>query len=249
MFNLGLNWKMQPANLNSALELVANYPTTNSNPITVFAPYIYLSDIKKNHPNCDLGAQDLSEKAEGAFSGQVSGVMLKNLGLNSVLIGHSETRLAYNLTNQNINQKVMQALQNDLLPILCLGYSQNLEGVDYEELEQQIVEGLSGNTQKLSEDKKIILAYEPVWAIGKQQAASSEVINQVAEFILNTLTSKLGLDEKQQQNIEIWYGGSIDENNCLDIAQNCQAIQGFLIGSSSLKPEKIKLIVEKLETL
>lgn len=177
-----------------------------------------------------VGAQNMYFEQKGAFTGEVSISQLKDLGVDFVIIGHSERRHIFGETNELIKKKVMAALQNNILPVLCVG--ETLEERKSEKTFKVIREQLEAVPEGLN--NKIIIAYEPVWAIGTGIAAKKEQIKEVVEFI----RTKLNL------SIPILYGGSIDEKVAKDIADICD---GGLVGSASLDPEKFFRICNAFE--
>jgi triosephosphate isomerase (TIM) len=253
---LGFNWKMNPNNLQTAKELLKSYQEAlqkklfKNLEIVTFVPNLYFSDlntIKKEQPleNLHLGSQDISDQDKGAFSGQVSGEMLADFGIKYTLIGHSETREAFSLSNQNINQKVLQALKNQITPILCIGYSKKPE-VDLEELKNQVFESLENCSSFLENnlDQQIILAYEPVWAIGSGKAADSETINKVLNFLKDVIKKEI---PSIFSKIKILYGGSVTDQNILELSK-VSALDGFLIGGASLSNSKFEPILNNLNS-
>jgi triosephosphate isomerase len=239
---LFFNWKMNPSTWSDASNLFENLQQACSqNPkafVVACPPSVYLQSLvtqqtTKQFPA--LGAQDISTQQSGAMTGELSGQMLRDLGVTYTIIGHSETRKLHGLTNQTINKKVQQALANNLTPILCIGYEAQPGGeeINYTELAEQIQVGL----QDITPNSTIYLAYEPVWAIGTGKTASNETIQQVNEFILTEL-AKLNL----QDRVEILYGGSVDDQSLPELS-TIESVSGFLIGGASLKPEKFSEMI------
>ena len=182
---LGLNWKQNPATINQAKELFLNmkqrFQNTNQE-VILGVPSLFLSEIKSLSSNIGdnfkLASQDISEYENGAHTAEISPVALKSFGINYAIVGHSETRKYWKLTNQTLNQKLKACQQNGITPVYCIGFSEdeNSDGINYEELKQQLVIGLD-NLDLLSQ--KVIIAYEPVWAIVTGKTASPEVISEV----------------------------------------------------------------------
>jgi triosephosphate isomerase (TIM) len=253
---LGFNWKMNPNNLQTAKELLRSYQQALSQKtfanleIVTFVPNLYFSDldvIKKEYflKNLHLGSQDISDQSKGAFSGQISGEMLLDFGIKYTLIGHSETREAFSLSDQNINQKVVQSLKNQIIPVLCIGYSKKPE-VDLEELKSQVLEGLKNCSSFLEQnlDQQIILAYEPVWAIGSGKAADVETINKVLIFLKDLIKQEIPAIFSK---IKVLYGGSVTDQNILEFSK-VSALEGFLIGGASLSNSKFEPILNNLNS-
>jgi triosephosphate isomerase len=201
--------------------------------IGVFPPFVYLKDV------CDIlsdskvfvGAQNMNMEERGAFTGEVSGKMLRDIGCTHVIIGHSERRTIYHETDSIINSKLKAALLNNLQPILCVGESQEERDADKT---REVVEGqLSGGLLNLNPEqvKGLTIAYEPVWAIGTGKTATPEQANEVHAFIRNTMKSKYGNDTAQ--SIRIQYGGSVNAENAKDLLGQPE-IDGALVGGASL---------------
>ena len=212
--------------------------------IGVFPPFVYLKDV------CDIlsdskvfvGAQNMNMEQHGAFTGEVSGGMLKDIGCTHVIIGHSERRTIYKETDSEVNSKLKAALLNDLQPILCVGESQDERDADKT---REIVEKqLSGGLLDLRPEQveRLTIAYEPVWAIGTGKTATPEQANEVHAFIRNTLRSKYGDDTAQ--SIRIQYGGSVNAGNAKELLGQPE-IDGALVGGASLDPNSFLDIVSK----
>ena len=181
-----------------------------------------------------LGAQDVFYKKQGADTGEISIEQLKELGVEYVIIGHSETRKDSNETDEDINKMIIIALENNLIPILCIGETkqERQEGKTNLILNTQISKALKG--LKL-ESKKLIIAYEPIWAISPNPSAKSEDVQDVIQIINQNLNN----------NISIIYGGSVNAdniNNFLDI----DLINGALVGSASLSSDKFIKIIKNI---
>lgn len=237
---------MNPAKLSEAQFLFARLQEAcQASPqafVVACPPFAYLPQAlsqKSDSLHCPhVGAQDVSGQDGGAVTGEISAKMLQDLGVRYAIIGHSETRQNQSLTNQAVNQKVKQALANGLNPVLCIGFAADpkQEGINYDELAEQVWAGVQG--VELNSQQTIYLAYEPVWAIGTGQTASNELIAEVNEFLLAQL-SKLNLETR----VEILYGGSVDDQSLPTLSQ-IETVSGFLIGGTSLKPEKFTAMIQ-----
>lgn len=180
-----------------------------------------------------LGAQDLFWEVSGAFTGEISAGMVKEF-CQYVIIGHSERRAYFGETDLNVNKKVKAALAAGLEPIVCVGetLAENESGKTAEVVHRQIVEGLAGLAPDIA--GKIVIAYEPVWAIGTGKAATGEGANKVLkDYIRPALASVLNTN--LAENIRILYGGSVTAANAAEFFQQSE-IDGALVGGASLKP-------------
>ena len=187
------------------------------------------------------GAQDLSPEASGAFTGDIAGSMLHKLGCTYVLIGHSERRAVHNESDAVINRKIKAALANEIIPIFCVGEELAIResGAHVSHVIRQVRAGLEGFTKP--ELKKIVIAYEPVWAIGTGKVATpedaQEVCAAIREEIENIGSADIAL------NMRILYGGSVKSSNIAEIMKKSD-VDGALIGGASLDPEELAKIVK-----
>lgn len=185
------------------------------------------------------GAQDLSTAASGAYTGEISGSMLAKIGCTYVVIGHSERRANHNETDAIVNAKIKAALANELKPILCVGEELNIReaGTHVEHVLEQLRNALKGFHKP--DLKKIVVAYEPVWAIGTGKTATPEDAQEVCAAIRTELR-KIGSDEIAD-NCRILYGGSVKSINTLEIMKEAD-VDGALVGGASLDPEEFARI-------
>jgi len=232
------NWKMHKT-ATEAVTFVHEFrkvllPSTAVD-IVVAPPFVSLFAIQQIMTGEDrfaLAAQNLHWEAEGAYTGEVSGPMLKDLGCTYVIVGHSERRHLFGETNDVVNKKVKAALAHGLIPILCVGETveEREAGNTQAIVKDQLLKGLSDvGVEHIS---TIIIAYEPVWAIGTGRAASVEQAEEVHAFLRATLANKF---EKIAQDIRILYGGSVSPQNA-EALFSCQEIDGALIGKACLDP-------------
>mmetsp|Transcript_44123 Transcript_44123/g.71831 ORF Transcript_44123/g.71831 Transcript_44123/m.71831 type:complete len:375 (+) Transcript_44123:29-1153(+) len=187
-----------------------------------------------------IGAQNMSDKKEGAFTGEVSGDMLMDAGAKFVILGHSERRQFYGDTNEIVNAKLKKALADGLQPIVCVGESlAEREGSLTEKvLEEQVTKSLAGLTP--ADTTSLILAYEPIWAIGTGKTATPEIAQSTHKFIRSVLSRMFG--PATADTIVIQYGGSVTPENVKGLMTQPD-IDGALVGGASLKPESfVKLI-------
>ena len=196
--------------------------------------------VKRQGENLKIGAQNMHFADEGAFTGEVSGQMLISIGVSYVVIGHSERRAMFNETDESVNKKLHKAFECDLVPILCVGESlEQREGGKTEEvIGKQIELDLAGLTKE--QVKTLVIAYEPIWAIGTGRTATSQVADETCGFIRQTV-AKL-YDEETAEAIRIQYGGSVKTSN-IDELMSMPNIDGALIGGASLKAEDFITLV------
>lgn len=187
-----------------------------------------------------VGAQNMHFEDSGAFTGEISPLMLKNMGVEYVIIGHSERRQYFNETDEIINKKIKASLKHGLKPILCVGESleQREAGIENEVVRNQLVNDLD---MVAGEDAvNIAVAYEPVWAIGTGRTATSEQANEMSSFIRSVLADIFTADTAD--NMIIQYGGSVKASNANEIMSQSH-IDGALVGGASLKADEfIKII-------
>ena len=186
-----------------------------------------------NLKTANLGAQNVSTKDNGAYTGEVSASQLKSYGVEYCIIGHSERREYQRETNEEIHEKIKKLLENNIRPILCIGETK--EQREKNQVEEILKEELLTAIQDLTkeEQEKLIIAYEPIWSIGTGIIPTNEEIKEVFLFIKTILpTSK------------ILYGGSANDEN-IDSLKQVKEIDGYLLGGLSLKPDKLKIFLEK----
>jgi triosephosphate isomerase len=187
------------------------------------------------------GAQDLSPAESGAYTGDISGSMLNKLGCTYVVIGHSERRAIHGESDELVNKKIKAALAHELTPIFCIGEELSIReaGTHVEHVLNQVRNGLAGFHKP--DLKKIVFAYEPVWAIGTGKTATPEDAQEVCGAIRAEL-KKLGSDEIAE-NAKILYGGSVKSANIVDIMKQPD-VDGALVGGASLDPEEFARIAK-----
>jgi len=208
----------------------------------VCAPFVLLPAVLAAFDGSDasVGAQNMSEHISGAFTGEVSVPQLADLGVEYVIIGHSERREYYGETDTSVNKKVLAALESPLRPIICVGesLSQRDIGVTFDLVAMQIKTALHG----ISNDniRRVIIAYEPIWAIGTGMTATPRDAQDVCHEIRNVISSLYC--EETARAITIQYGGSMNDKNAFDLLSQPD-IDGGLIGGASLKPETFAAII------
>jgi len=239
------NWKMNNSlqeglSLAKDLQQVLNGKKVNCD-VVICTPFIHLASVAKETTSIGLGSQNCADKASGAYTGEVSAAMIASTGAKYVIIGHSERRAYYGETNAILKEKVMLALSNHLTPIFCIGevLAERNAGKQNEVVETQIRESLFHLSAE--EFSKIVLAYEPVWAIGTGVTATSDQAQEMHAFIRKTLAGKYG--SAVADEISILYGGSCNASNAKELFANPD-VDGGLIGGASLSVDKFLPIVE-----
>ena len=188
-----------------------------------------------------VGAQNVHFEDEGAFTGEISADMLKEIGVDFCIVGHSERRQYFAETDGTVNLKVKKLLEKDIRPIMCVGESleQRDSGVLYDFIKSQLKGGLEGISEEDAE--KIVIAYEPIWAIGTGRTATPEQAEEMCAFIRGTLIEMYG--EETADEVIIQYGGSVKPANATEI-MNQDEIDGALVGGASLKPADLMAIID-----
>lgn len=238
------NWKMHKTPEEAAVTIKELAPLVKDTDVEVVicAPFTSLQAVKDAAAgtNIKVGAQNMHWEEKGAFTGEVSPVMLNALGIEYVIIGHSERREYFAETDETVNKKVHSALAHGLIPIICVGETleQREQGVTRTLVENQTREALKG----LSADdvKKCVIAYEPIWAIGTGKTATSEDANEVIGYIRNTIAEIFG--KEAAYAIRIQYGGSMKPDNAAELMAMPE-IDGGLVGGASLNAEDFAKIV------
>ena len=237
------NWKCNPVSQKEAeniFDSVKNGVKGASGEIIICPPFVYISLLK----GLTLGAQNCFYEEKGAFTGEISATMLKDLGAEYVIIGHSERRKYFQETDEIINQKIKKALDAGLKIIFCIGETaeERDSGKKNEVLEKQIKKGLNGISNFKFKISNLVVAYEPVWAIGTGNNCSIEETKQSIEFIQETLA----LSGAEGQNIRVLYGGSVKSENSGAYIKDAGA-NGLLVGGASLNAEEFVKIVKSAE--
>jgi triosephosphate isomerase len=239
------NWKMfktsQEAN-ETASKLVELVTDASHTEIMIAPPFTALSTVAEivKGSNVSLGAQNLFWENEGAYTGEISSAMLVSTGCRYVIIGHSERRQFFGETDEMVNKKINSAVKNGLIPILCLGESEKERDADetFSILDKQIKRGLeSFSSENL---KTLVIAYEPIWAIGTGKTASSDQAQEVHCFLRESL-DKL-FNSSLSESIRILYGGSVKPDNIKELMEKPD-VDGALVGGASLQAESFSKIV------
>lgn len=243
------NWKMNK-NFDEAQALVSEVvnmvqdEVNNQAEVVLCPPFPFLSSVGKalgGNSKIHLGAQNCHQKESGAFTGEVSADMLKSVGVEYVILGHSERRQYFNEDNQILEAKVKAALQAGLIPIFCIGESleQREQDLTFEVIETQLKEGLFHVTNE--EFARVVIAYEPIWAIGTGKTATSQQAQEVHAFIREQIARHY--DAAAADNTTILYGGSANPGNARELFSQPD-IDGGLIGGASLKSRDFTDIVK-----
>ncbi len=245
---LVLNWKMNPETLREAQALFLGARRalrgTSSVGLVVCPPTVFLSSLGKGRDgDVVLGAQDVFWEIEGAHTGSISPYMLRDVGVRSVIVGHSERR-ALGESDATVSRKVRATLAAKLIPIVCVGEHVRDEKGDYLGfLAHQITESLKGVGR--TNAKNIIIAYEPLWAIGKtyQAAVDPHSLHEITLFIRKILAKSFGRSAAMQ--VKILYGGSVEPENAEPLLHGT-GVAGFLVGHASLDMQKLKAIIRSI---
>ena len=238
------NWKMNKLP-NEAMEFIAKLTPLvkdTENEVVICVPYtdLFYSLMHAQGTNIKIGAQNMHYEEKGAFTGEVSGEMLKSIGVEYVIIGHSERRAYYGETDETVNKKLKKALALELKPIVCVGESleERESGKAKEIVTTQTklaLEGLNNN-----EVEKTIIAYEPIWAIGTGKTATKEDANETIKWIREEIEKIYG--KEVADSVIIQYGGSVKSGNAKDLFEMSD-IDGGLVGGASLDSTEFAKIV------
>ena len=241
------NWKLNGSrefNQQWALEFLKYFNGNNFLPIGIAPASLYIDHLKEilDDYGIKIGAQNIDVLETGARTGEISASMIKDLGCEFSIIGHSERRILFGETSQMISQKLIQANNNYVIPILCIGESaeENQANNTFNVLEKQITQALQG----IAELSSLIIAYEPVWAIGSGKTPNPEEINSVHEMIKDVVQSrfpKIGLES-------VLYGGSVNFKNASSLFEQ-KNVDGALIGGASLDGKEFALIANVFNEL
>lgn len=239
------NWKMNmlPNEAINFINECAPKVKESKNEVILCVPYIdlfYTISLAQG-TNIKIGAQNMHWEEKGAYTGEVSGEMLKSIGVEYVIIGHSERRKYFAETDETVNKKIKSALKNELKPIVCVG--ETLEEREAEKTQEIITNQTEKALEGLTNEqvKNIIIAYEPIWAIGTGKTATPEDANNSVKCIRNKIQDLYGKDVSE--SIIIQYGGSVKSSNSKELF-NMSDIDGALVGGASLNPEEFAKIVD-----
>ncbi len=248
-FIIAGNWKMYKT-ITEAIELANGLKRElmdcTSLDIVLCPNYIALEEVQEvvYGTSIKVGAQNVFWQKEGAFTGEVSAAMIKDAGCDYVIIGHSERRQYFAETNETVNKKIAHVLEHGLIPIVCVG--ENLKERESDKTFQVVEDHVKGALKGFTKEqlKDLIIAYEPVWAIGTGKTATPEQAQEVHKFIREIMTKLF--DEEFSGNIRIQYGGSVKPENVKDLMSRAD-IDGALVGGASLKVDSFVEIIKTTE--
>ena len=233
---------MLPSEAIEFIEGIAPLVKNSEAEIILCVPYtdLFYSLLTAQNTNIKIGAQNMHWEESGAYTGEVSGEMLKCIGVEYVIIGHSERRQYFNETDETVNKKVKAALRNDLKPIVCVG--ETLEQREANQTQEIITKQTELALEGLTEEQvqNTIIAYEPIWAIGTGKTATAEDANNSIKDIRNEIRKNYG--QNIAENVIIQYGGSVKASNAKELFSTSD-IDGGLVGGASLKVEEFANIV------
>lgn len=243
------NWKMN-LTLAEAQDLVLNLKkgltSECKTEIAICPPHIFLLPIKSilsgtKNPHIKTGAQNMYHKEEGAFTGEISPKMLKDSAIEMVIIGHSERRQYFKESDADVNLKIKAALKYDLIPVMCVGEELQIREKGEAEIfvKKQVLEGIKDLSNEQIE--KLIIAYEPIWAIGTGKICSGEDANKIIKMIRTVIQEKTSTQISEK--VRILYGGSVKSDNFSEHIKYPD-IDGSLVGGASLKSEEFIKIID-----
>nr|APA16886.1 triosephosphate isomerase [Monochamus alternatus] len=242
-FVVGGNWKMNgnKEQIGQILNFLKEGPLNADTEVVVGVPAIYLEFVKNNAPgNVEVAAQNCYKAEKGAFTGEISPLMLKDIGVNWVILGHSERRQIFGESDELIADKIAFALQNGLKVIACIG--ETLEEREAGKTEEVVFRQTKAIADKVKDWSNVVIAYEPVWAIGTGKTASPEQAQEVHKALRDYIASSISPDVAG--GIRIQYGGSVTGANCKELGSQPD-IDGFLVEGASLKPEFVDIVNAK----
>ena len=241
------NWKMNmlPNEAMSFINELEPYAKNAKCEIILCVPYtdLFYSLLTAQNTNIKIGAQNMHWEESGAYTGEIAPNMLKCINVEYVIIGHSERRQYFAETDETVNKKIKSALRHELNPILCVGETmkQRELGLEEEVIKQQIIGALEEITKEQA--KKIIIAYEPIWAIGTGKVATKEDANNMIKLIRKEIESLYS--KEIANNVSILYGGSVNKNNSKELFETSD-IDGALVGGASLKLDEFNEIIKNV---
>lgn len=240
------NWKMYKTNpeaVESAGRLVELVADTSAVDIMIAPVFTALDPVSRvvKDTRVGLGGQNLYWEKEGAYTGEISADMLLSAGCRYVIIGHSERRQYFGETDETVNRKISAALAADLIPVFCIGESESERdsGKTFSVLDKQVKDGLKERV--VDELGSLVIAYEPVWAIGTGKTATSDQAQEAHKYIRSLIDNMFG--SALADSVRILYGGSVKPANATEL-MSMPDIDGALVGGASLDPESFSQIVK-----
>ena len=243
------NWKLNPQTMSEAITLASDIAKKQKNGdgamVAIAPPFLYMTEVAKKiaKSRVNLAAQDVSSEVMGAFTGEVSAMQLRNVATEYVIIGHSERR-ARGESDETVQKKITMTLKNKLIPVVCIGERErDSQGSFFSFVETQLrslAKGLDAATIK-----KIVIAYEPIWAIGTGKTATSADVKEMQLFLFSILTKLY--DRATAGKVMLLYGGSVKADNARELHTE-GGMNGFLVGGASLKADEFLTIIKATET-
>jgi len=225
------NWKLN-GNSSFLKDYYEKLKVNSNNCIIICSPSIYLKSLEGNNKNLFCGAQDVSSYKEGAYTGELSAPMLKDNNIDFCLVGHSERRQYFSETNDNVNIKSSNLIEENIIPVICIG--ETLEQKEKNLTEEILSTQINNSIPDSANHNNALIAYEPVWAIGTGFTPTLDEINQVHELIKNF--------DFKFRNFKVLYGGSVKSENSKEI-NDLNQVDGCLIGGASLKVDEFNIII------
>ena len=244
------NWKMNPTTTKEAKKFFGDFKKELKNiknaEVVICPPFVYLATSdKRQATRIKLGGQDCFWEAKGAYTGEISPQILKDLGCQYVILGHSERRKYLGETNEMINKKIKTALKNRLRPILCVGETleERKKGKTNQVIQRQLTKSLQNIQYPVSSIQYLTIAYEPIWAIRTGNPCLPQDAKEVGLFIRKILSKILG--KKISESCRIIYGGSVNSKNAADYIKKAE-MNGLLVGGASLSAKEFGRIVRSI---
>lgn len=243
------NWKMHKT-LSEATRFVeqvkGSIPSPEKVDSVVCAPFLFLERLVSQAKDSDLkiGAQNMHFEEKGAYTGEVSPVALKDIGVDYVIIGHSERRESFSETDESVNKKVHAAFQHELKPIVCVGETlgEREAGTTNDVVGRQVEKGLAGLSPELA--KQVVIAYEPIWAIGTGKSSSAADADEVCGYIRQVVEKMYS--KEVSDSVRIQYGGSVKPENIAEYMAEAN-IDGALVGGASLEADSFLKLLEAVK--
>ena len=225
------NWKLN-GNSTFLKGYYENLKVNSNNCTIICPPSIYLNSLKVNDENIFFGSQDVSCFKKGAYTGELSALMLKDSNIDFCLVGHSERRQYFGETNINVKIKSTNLIEENIIPVICVG--ETLKEKEKNLTEEILFTQIKESIPNLANNQNALIAYEPVWAIGTGLTPTLDEINEVHELIKNF--------DNKLKNFKVLYGGSVKSSNSKEIKE-LNHVDGCLIGGASLKVDEFNIII------